>query len=62
MPSLEERTRISQLTSTYGPDDPPKMPLDFGDLLSILWRLDKHAEDTARVRYYRRCAVSLADG
>jgi hypothetical protein len=61
MPSLEERTRIAQLTSTYGPDDPPKTPLDFGDLLSILWRLDKHADDAARVRYYRRCALALAD-
>jgi hypothetical protein len=57
-----EKTRISQLTSTYGPDEPPRMPLDFGDLLSLMWRLDKHADDPAKARYYRKCALSLATG
>jgi hypothetical protein len=57
-----DKTRISQLTSTYGPDEPPRLPLDFGDLLSLMWRLDKHADDPAKVRYYRRCALSLAAG
>lgn len=57
-----ERTRISQLTSTYGPDEPPRLPMDFGDYLSLLWRLDRHAEDAARVKYYRRCALALGDG
>ncbi len=57
-----ERTRISQLTSTYGPDEPPRLALDFGDYLSLVWRLDKHANEPARVRYYRRCALALAEG
>lgn len=57
-----EKTRISQLTSTYGPDEPPRLPLDFGDLLSLMWRLDKHADDPAKARYYRKCALSLATG
>jgi hypothetical protein len=62
MPDPRERSRIQQLTSSYGPDEPPRLPMDFGDFLSLLWRLDKHAEDTARVKYYRRCALSLAEG
>jgi hypothetical protein len=59
MISSTEQTRISQLTSTYGPDEAPRLPMDFGDYLSILWRLDKHAEEPARVRYYRHCAQTL---
>ena len=62
MHSRFEQTRISQLTSTYGPDEPPKLPMDFGDFLSILWRLDRHAEEPMKVRYYRQCAYALADG
>ncbi len=54
--------RINQLTSTYGPDEPPTLPLDFGDYLSLLWRLDKHAAEPAKVRYYRQCALALAHG
>jgi hypothetical protein len=57
-----ERSRIAQLTSTYGPDEPPRLPLDFGDYLSLLWRLDKHADEPAKVQYYRRCALALAEG
>jgi hypothetical protein len=57
-----EKNRITQLTSTYGPDEPPRVPLDFGDLLSLMWRLDKHADDPAKARYYRKCALSLATG
>ncbi|NWG16013.1 MAG: hypothetical protein HXY41_05200 [Chloroflexi bacterium] len=57
-----ERTRISQLTSTYGPDEPPRLALDFGDYLSLLWRLDKHADEGSKTAYYRRCALALADG
>jgi hypothetical protein len=57
-----ERTRISQLTSTYGPDEPPRLPMDFGDFLSILWRLDRHFDDPARVKYYRQCALALGEG
>lgn len=62
MANRTERTRISQLTSTYGPDEPPRLPLDFGDYMSLIWRLDKHAEDPAKVKYYRRCALALAEG
>lgn len=62
-PSLRtDRVRINQLTSTYGPDEPPRVPLDFGDYLSLLWRLDKHADEPGKVRYYRRCALALAEG
>ncbi|HEX2906807.1 MAG TPA: hypothetical protein VHO69_08105 [Phototrophicaceae bacterium] len=57
-----ERTRISQLTSTYGPDEPPRLPMDFGDYLSLIWRLDKHRDDPAKVQYYRQCALALAEG
>lgn len=56
-----EQTRINQLTSTYGPDEMPRLPLDFGDYLSLLWRIDRHAEHAGKVRYYRRCALALAD-
>jgi hypothetical protein len=57
-----QKTRISQLTSTYGPDEPPRLPLDFGDYLSLLWRLDKHADQPSKVKYYRKCAIALAAG
>lgn len=59
MQSRLEQTRISQLTSTYGPDEPPRLSLDFGDYLSILWRLDVYANQPARVKYYRQCAHAL---
>ena len=51
--------RINQLTSRYSPFDPPQLPLDFSDFLSILWRLDRHAQDPHLVRYYGRCARAL---
>lgn len=57
-----EKTRISQLTSTYGPDEPPRLPMDFGDFLSILWRLDRHADDQSKVKYYRKCVFALGAG
>ncbi len=56
-----EQTRINQLTSTYGPDKSPRLPLDFGDYLSILWRLDQSTNQPARVEYYRRCAQALGE-
>ena len=56
-----EQQRIAQLISLYAPDDPPRVPLDFGDYLSLLWRLDRHAEDSRRVLYYRQCATSLGE-
>jgi hypothetical protein len=59
-----DQTRVDQLLSDYGPDESPKLPLDFGDYLSLLWRLDQSATSAARVKYYRQCiqAVGLALG
>jgi len=57
-----QKTRIAQLTSTYGPDEPPRLPLDFGDYLSLLWRLDKHADQPSKVKYYKLCAQAVANG
>lgn len=62
MPTRIERTRISQLTSTYSPDEPPRMALDFGDYLSLLWRLDQVAAEPIKVKYYRRCLQAVAAG
>jgi hypothetical protein len=56
-----EQARIDQLTSTYGPEEPPRLMLDFGDYLSLLWRLDRCVDMPNRARYYRRCAQSLGD-
>ncbi len=58
-PNLQQ---IEQLTSTYGPDQPPRLPLDFGDYLSLLWRLDHAGERTGRADYYRQCSEALAKG
>jgi hypothetical protein len=55
-----EQTRISQLISLYSPDDPPRLALDFGDYLSLLWRIDSSAGIPNRERYYRQCALSLS--
>lgn len=55
-----EQARIHQLLSLYSPADAPKAPLDFGDYLSILWRIDQAAALPTRARYYRTCAQSLA--
>jgi len=54
-----EQTRIQQLVSPYAPDAPPRLPLDFGDYLSLLWRIDHHADSAKRARYYRQCATAL---
>ncbi len=59
MQSRFEQARISQLTSLYSPDDSPRLPLDFGDYLSLLWRLDGCAELPSRERYYRLCVQAL---
>jgi hypothetical protein len=56
-----EQTRIQQLTSPYAPDAPPRLPLDFGDYLSLLWRIDRSADLPRRARYYRQCAAALGD-
>jgi hypothetical protein len=62
MQSRFEQVRISQLLSAYSPQDPPRTSLDFGDYLSLLWRLDHTVECANRVRYYRQCALALARG
>lgn len=55
-----DQVRISQLTSHYSPFNPPQLPLDFSDYLSLLWRVDRHAGQPHLVRYYQTCARSLA--
>lgn len=60
MQSRFEQVRISQLLSPYSPQDPPRTSLDFGDYLSLLWRIDHCADCPNRVRYYRQCAGALA--
>src|SRR5215207_7104686 len=55
-----EQARIQQLLSSYGPEEPPRLYLDFGDFLSILWRLDCCTEQPRRARYYRRCLHALS--
>lgn len=56
----DDAQRIAQLTSPYSPLSPPQLPLDFGDFLSLLWRVDRHAEQPHLVAYYRQCADALA--
>ncbi len=55
-----DQPRISQLISTYGPHQPPSLPLEFGDYLSILWRLDHCAANSGKAHYYRKCEQVLA--
>lgn len=57
-----EQARIHQLISDYSPDTPPTLTLDFGDYLSLLWRLDQLAAHTGQAQYYRRCAHALGQG
>jgi hypothetical protein len=57
-----EQARIQQLISTYGPDDMPRLDLDFGDYLSLLWRIDKAAEQPGKLRYYRQCIRAMSEG
>ena len=56
-----EQARIQQLVGTYSPEAIPRVPLDFGDFLSLLWRIDHHADHSGRVRYYSRCALALGE-
>jgi hypothetical protein len=55
-----DQIRISQLTSRYSPFDPPQLPLDFGDYLSLVWRIDRHASQGNLVRYYSQCARAFS--
>ena len=52
--------RIRQLTSPYDPFAPPQLPLEFGDYLSIVWRIDRHADQPHLESYYRQCERALA--
>lgn len=52
--------RISQITSPYDPHTPAQLPFDFSDYLSLLWRVDRHAEHEHLVQYYTACARALA--
>jgi hypothetical protein len=55
-----DQDRIEQLTSPYSPFDPPQLPLDFSDYLSLIWRIDRHMEQESLVRYYYQCARALS--
>jgi len=55
-----DQSRIDQLTSPYSPFEPPQLPLDFSDYLSLLWRIDWHASQPHLVRYYTECARALS--
>lgn len=57
-----EQSRVSQLVGNYTPFEPPRSPLDFGDLLSLMWRLDQSANAPHHERYYRNCALALCRG
>ncbi len=54
-----DELRIRQLLSAYDLKAPPALPLEFGDYLSILWRLDRAAEQGVGIVYYRRCEQVL---
>ncbi len=55
-----DQDRIAQLTSPYSPFNPPQLPLDFGDFLSLLWRTDRYAAQPNLAHYYYDCAWALA--
>ncbi|MBN2303760.1 MAG: hypothetical protein JXQ72_04750 [Anaerolineae bacterium] len=60
MINRSDEARVEQLTSAYDPLNPPQLPFDFGDYLSLLWRLDRHASQSHLVEYYLGCARALA--
>lgn len=62
MQTTLDHARVIQLTSRYAPFDPPREPLDVGDLWSLLWRLDQAVGSANQERYYRRCALALCRG
>lgn len=59
MMNHSDNARINQLTSPYDPFHPPRLPLDFGDYLSLMWRLDRSAAHENLVAYYRQCVMAL---
>lgn len=62
MRSRFEQSHITQIISDYSPNNAPKLPLDFGDFLSLVWRIDRHADNPQKVKYYKRGALALAKG
>lgn len=54
-----DEDRINQLTSPYSPFQPPQLPLDFGDFLSVVWRADHCAGQPNRQRYYLACMRAM---
>jgi hypothetical protein len=58
---IPEQLRIAQLVSSYGPHEPPQLPLTFGDYLSLLWRLDRAMGHDGRVMYYKHCINALSE-
>jgi hypothetical protein len=60
MKRSDDSFRVNQLTSPYSPLNPPQLPLDFGDYLSLVWRIDRHGGQAHLARYYIQCARSLA--
>ncbi len=59
---MDQQTRLTQLMSLYSPDEQPRAPLDFGDYLSLVWRLDQCDPASTRETYYRACVVALGAG
>lgn len=58
--SRSDQDRISQLTAPYSPFEPPQLPLDFGDYLSLLWWAERGTGEEHLVHYYLDCAHALA--
>ena len=65
MPKIMNRSdqnRIRQLTSPYSPFNPPRVDLEFGDFLSLLWQADLNASKPELAQYYVQCSRALARG
>ncbi len=60
MKRSDDSFRVNQLTSPYSPMIPPQLPLDFGDYLSLLWRIDHHIGQPHLILYYTQCAKAMA--
>lgn len=54
-----DEDRINQLTSPYSPFQPPQLPLDFSDFLSLTWRADHCVGQPNRLRYYLACMRAM---
>lgn len=60
MMNRSDLSRVEQLSSPYSPFNPPQLPLEFGDFLSLLWRADLYAGRPALADYYMHCAWATA--